>query len=144
MGVLFFFETLLAGWEAYEDGLWLGLHLATLMYYNLCSKMNLSLSCHTPLTTFHIFFYHHMSPSDGAQRIPSSIFIWLSFFLSETWFPFCHQPPAQLNPPQKPFDVSLHISPSKLWNLNFLIRAASICQEILFIDLREIELHELQ
>lgn len=104
----------------------------TLIYANLCYEINF---CpHLFDNSSHCSY--GLSAADGAQ--------WLLIHRARSASPFAISPPAQLNPVQKPFDVSLPISPSKLWNLNFLIRATSICQKILFIDLTEIEQHELQ
>lgn len=105
-----------------------------------------SFSCHGPLDNLfsHLLFYHVA----GWRRLVQPelrIQFWRLFLLTERSPSFCHQaPPARHSPSWKPFDVSLHTSPSKLWNLNFLIRATSICQEILFLHLTEIELRALQ
>ena len=81
------------------------------MYCNLCSKMNLPpLTCHTLLTTSHIFFYHHMSAVDAEPSIPGSIFIRLFFFWARRASPFCHQPPATPPPP-----LPARPSPKALW-----------------------------
>lgn len=112
-------------------------------------QMKLPVLCHNLLTIyFPISPFYHMSLADGDWCIQSSAFN-LAFLLPDREVLLLPStppplPPAPHNPSWKPFDVHFTPQPSKLWNLNFLIRATSICQEILFLDLTEIELHALQ